>query len=199
MNHRAALILAAGFSNRMGAPKALLKTADNRTFAEYLTDGYIRAGCEPVILVIQPGIEIPGLNTEKVSIVSNPAPELGRSLSIKLGIQKLPGYRSCFLHNVDNPYLSADLIQKLAGCEEENSWCVPFYDQKGGHPVLLGRKIVETLKSMPEIGDLRSILKNFNKIAVPFSNSNILLNINTIDDYHQFLKMESDSIVVNNP
>lgn len=193
MNHLAALILAAGFSSRMGAPKALLKMADGHTFAGYLTDGYIRAGCDPVILVIQPGIEIPGLNTEKVSIVSNSAPELGRSHSIKLGIQKLSGHCSCFIHNVDNPCLSSELIQKLAGCEEENSWCVPVYDHKGGHPVLLGRKVVETLKSMPEIGDLRSILKNFNKISVPFSNSNILLNINTIDDYHLLLKMEFDS------
>lgn len=193
MNHRAALILAAGFSSRMGTPKALLKMANGRTFAAYLTDEYIHAGCDPVILVIQPGIEIPGLNTEKVSIVSNPAPELGRSHSIKLGIQKLSGHRSCFIQNVDNPFLSAELIQKLTDCEEENSWCVPVYDQKGGHPVLMGRKIVETLKSMPEIGDLRSILKNFNKIAIPFSNSNILLNINTIDDYHLLMKMEFDS------
>lgn len=193
MNQRAALIPAAGFSSRMGSDKALLKMADGSTFAASLAEGYLRMGCNPVVLVIRPGIEIPDLNAEKVTIVRNPAPELGRSRSIRMGLEKLPGHRACYIHNIDNPYLSADLLQLLSSHGDENSWCVPVYDQKGGHPVLLGRKIVETLKSIPEIGDLRSILKNFNKIAVPFSNSNILLNINTIDDYHLLLKMEFDS------
>jgi CTP:molybdopterin cytidylyltransferase MocA len=188
MNKVAALIPAAGFSSRMGAPKALLRMADGRTFAGYLTQKYLLAGCNPVILVIQPGIEIPDLNSHQVTIVRNPQPELGRSHSIHLGIEKVPHNCACFLHNIDSPYLSEDLLKKLSDCEEESSYCVPVYESRGGHPVLLGKKIVKTLRNNQTTDDFRMILKNFRKTEVKFLNNHILLNINTFQDYEKWKK-----------
>lgn len=188
----AALILAAGFSERMGSPKALLMWNHSTTFLEKIIREYLNAGCEPVICIVNQQVlpscksmqAIPG-----VKIILNRHPERGRMHSVKLGLEYAVKRPYCFVQNVDNPFIREQVIRTLLAFAGPGSWCSPVYQQTSGHPVLLPKKIMEQI--IQRSGDnttLREILRSFPEKAVPINDDSVLRNINTPEDYRMLIK-----------
>jgi CTP:molybdopterin cytidylyltransferase MocA len=182
----AAIILAAGSSNRMGTPKALLRHASGTSFARYLLNCFGLYGCSPVILVVAAGNDFPELHMGSHILVVNQNPEKGRSHSIHLGIQYIPPGFACFIHNVDNPFLSPELLDELVSRFAPGQYTVPVFQGRGGHPVLLGRCIVDVLKKSDPSVDFRETLNDFARVEAPFNSGQILININTQQDFTQY-------------
>jgi molybdenum cofactor cytidylyltransferase len=112
----------------------------------------------------------------------------GRSWSIKLGINRVPGGSGCFIQNIDNPFADKALLATMHSTLKADGYVVPVFSGKRGHPVLLGSRVVDSIRSREEEFDFRDVLKRFTRIEVPFEGEGILWNINTPGEYERFMK-----------
>ena len=189
--HFAALILAAGYSGRMGMSKAFLPYDANRTFLEKIVSEYLTFGCAPVGVVLnKQGMELyekmQPRHKDKITAILNPAPEKERFFSVQTGLKALNFKGSVFLHNVDNPFLTRDILEALASASKENIYVVPTYHEDGGHPILLSQEIVKALIETSDYEqNLRVFLESYDQIPVPVNNPDILANINSPQEYER--------------
>jgi CTP:molybdopterin cytidylyltransferase MocA len=118
----AAVILAAGASQRFGSPKALLRIG-GRTMLEVVTDTATAAGLAPVIVVAPSGMPTPGT----AHVVSNDLPAAGMSRSLRLGLSSVPGEAEAAVVLLgDQPTVTVDHLKQLDG------W-------RGGTPIVATR------------------------------------------------------------
>jgi CTP:molybdopterin cytidylyltransferase MocA len=183
------IIPAAGNSGRMGSDKALLPYGNGLSFAENLIKSYSESGAQPVVVVVNNTLDLSGFDPSQLVTVVNERTDWGRSYSILLGTKRIPKDCACFLHNIDNPLIGTELLRLLLSTNMPDSYCVPVYQGRGGHPVLLGKRIVEYLQKLDEMLDFREVLKQFKRIEVLYPDERILWNINTPADYKKFLEM----------
>lgn len=188
------VIPGAGLSKRMGRSKLFLKHPDGKTFVEHLTSTYMRFGCETVVLVVNHNDFLPAKDVLhpylNVHIIVNKTPEEDRMLSLLMGMSALNSATHCFIHNIDNPFISQSLLHKMATCVEDNTYVVPTYNKKNGHPLLIGKGITEKLKRLEaKGGHLKELLLNFSCTYMEVSHREILLNINTEKDYWSYLSL----------
>jgi len=191
----ATIILASGFSERMGEPKALLKWDETTTFLEKIINEYTKAGCKRIICMInhitEPlcrDLKIPS----NVTFVINEHPEWGRFYSLRLASMAAKERDFCFIQNVDNPFVTVEVIEKLYAQRNPDAWCSPVYEQKGGHPVLLPQVVIEKIAQIKENDfTLRDILKHYQKIEVEIDTETILRNINTPEEYSSYFENQS--------
>ena len=186
-----AVILASGLSERMGQPKALLQWDNSITFLEKIVNEYSKAGCTEIIYVINKKIEpfCKDLNLPtEAKPVMNLHPEWGRFYSIKIGTQEAKDCDFCFIQNVDNPFVDVEIIKTIYSERNSEAWCSPVYKEKGGHPILLPKWIIQ---KMPQINDndtsLLDFLNPFKRIKIEAPNDLILRNLNKPEDYIRFL------------
>ncbi len=189
----AAIIPAAGNSGRMGTSKALLAMGHGMTFARHLVDFFRLYGCNPVALVVNDLFDSISFHSKNLKIVLNQNPEKGRSWSIHLGLKQVPEGYACFIQNIDNPFLDNDLLDKMLEHLPADGYAVPVFRQHGGHPVLIGSKVADFFRNHPDDSDFRKGLLQFTRVEVPFPDERILWNINTPDDYQQFLQRNRNS------
>ncbi|MFA6402079.1 MAG: NTP transferase domain-containing protein [Salinivirgaceae bacterium] len=192
MNSFVALILSAGTSERMGTPKALLTYSNGVTFIEQIVEKYLEAGTERIVLVINPSLSqiinlMPFCQNHQVMVVENKEPEKGRIHSIKLGMEKL-NELPFFIQNVDNPFVTVDLLNRMLPELQPNKYVSPFYKGSGGHPILISHEIALQLKGCDLKTPLNLFLANYEQIKMEQGNSDILVNINTPDDYRAAFK-----------
>jgi len=189
-----ALILAAGYSHRLGIPKFSLLYDENTTFLEQIANQYHVFGCNDIIAVLNPqGIEL--LHNEypllasKVSVVENYFPELGRFYSIKIGLSACNAKLPVFIHNVDNPYVDQDILNKLIMNLSNADYSYPAFMNKGGHPVIISERIVQSILSEPTDDlNLKEYLKRFKQSLVRVEDERVTYNVNTPEDYEYIKK-----------
>lgn len=208
--HVAALVLAAGFSGRMGLPKAFLPYDPNRTFLEKIISEFLEFGCSSVAVVLnEEGMKryekMQLQHKENITAILNPAPEKERFFSVQTGLKALNFKGPVFLHNVDNPLLTQDVLRALSTAFKESAglaqslsrdigasawaptapiYMTPTYRNEGGHPVLLSQEIVKALIKTPDCEqNLRAFLQQFDRIPVPVDEPNVLVNINAATEY----------------
>ncbi|HPT03438.1 MAG TPA: nucleotidyltransferase family protein [Bacteroidales bacterium] len=185
-----AVILASGLSERMGQPKALLKWDDSMTFIRKIVGEYVKAGCENVVCTVNRFIQPRCLSPDtfpNVKFVMNEHPEWGRLYAVKSGLAVLKDTSFCFIQNVDNPHITADIIRKMLENADPEAWCSPVYQGKSGHPVLLPGRITDQILQLTDPDTtLRDVLDLFPKKVVEMEDDAILKNINTPEDYRNF-------------
>jgi molybdenum cofactor cytidylyltransferase len=180
------VIPAAGLSGRMGKDKALLPFGNGLCFAENLIKSFNLYGCKPVVLVVNETFNSAQLKSCDCIPVINHNLNLGRSYSIHLGLQLIPKGTSCFIHNIDNPFIEKKLLDNLLKAIDDDGYTVPVFEGKRGHPILLGKSAAEHLRKQPFSMDFREELKKFPRIEVSWPDKRILWNINTPEDYIRF-------------
>jgi CTP:molybdopterin cytidylyltransferase MocA len=186
------IILSSGLSQRMGKPKALLNWDDSTTFLEKIIDEYYRASLGKIICMINRIIE-PACRSMKmpgnVKFIVNEHPEWGRFYSIKSGTAEAKDSDFCYIQNVDNPFISIKTIEALFEKRDPGAWCSPVYSGKNGHPVLLPGIILKEISRIENLDTILSdILKKYRVNRVEVDDEAILRNINTPDDYLNFIK-----------
>jgi molybdenum cofactor cytidylyltransferase len=188
-----AIILAAGNASRMGNPKWQLKMPNGEPFYQFLCNRYKLLGCETVLVTNSHDYEtiIRENQSNSFSIAINKRVDLGRLYSLQCGLKLLSDKKLYFIQNIDNPYVSNDLITQLIEGVTEHDFALPEYQGRGGHPLIISKAIAEKINQITEpYPDLREVLGQFKGNRIPFNNPNILLNINTPEDYERFLHIE---------
>ena len=186
------IILCGGESSRMNSPKAFLEI-DGITLLERITNIYCSAKfLNPVIILNHRFFANPWLDTiNKLSIKSvvlkNQFPDLGRSHSIRLGLYLMKDKSFCFIQNIDNPDIGTELLNKMMDARDENAYIVPANNGISGHPILIGKKIIEHLAAL-KLSNwiLKDELKKFKKITIDATENNVLLNLNTERDWLKY-------------
>ncbi len=191
------IILAAGNSERMGYPKFTNIYDNNISFLENIIFSYKKLGINKIVVVINSEnkkyIEKNNINLGDSKLIINKYPEKGRFYSIITGLKYFSDEKAIFLHNSDNPFAEKDVLEKLIENISNKNFVVPYYNQKGGHPILISKKIVDEIKiEKDESKNFKEVLKKFSKKIIVVNSNKILLNINTPEDYIIFRKNISD-------
>ena len=161
-----AILLSAGESSRMGSLKALLPWQGS-TLIQYQINALRDAGASEVVVVggyksdqILPSIE----NEPGVVVISNPNYYLGKTTSIKAGLENLSSQSNTILIlAVDQPRPMM-LLSKLisAHINSGKSITMPVFNGKSGHPILFSSSLMPELMNITEETEgLRAISRRY--------------------------------------
>jgi molybdenum cofactor cytidylyltransferase len=190
-----ALILSAGNSTRMGFPKALLKFDNEYTFIEKIIRQYQDFKCSRICTVVN--IENQYLYDEMKSDIRNSTeklinkyPEKGRFSSLKIGFSAMYDMDYIFIQNIDNPFAGIILLESLLSQIEDFDYCVPVFENRGGHPILVKNKIAKSAQNQPDDSILKDFLSQFSRKNIKTNSAEILLNINNAEEFEKYQKKE---------
>ncbi|RPI60730.1 MAG: nucleotidyltransferase family protein [Planctomycetaceae bacterium] len=184
-----AVVLAAGYSRRMGAFKPLLPFGSG-TILEQTIDNLRQAGIEhPVVVTGHRSEEITLLLARKgLDTVFNPDFEDGMFSSLQAGIKMLtPETRAFFVQPGDMPLIRPDTLRSLAESFKRQPAIVsyPVFNGRRGHPPLLAVELTESLSTWKGQGGLRAFLQPYRDRAgeTAVNDEGILLDLDNQDDY----------------
>jgi molybdenum cofactor cytidylyltransferase len=153
MSKIAPVILAAGDSRRMGHPKALLPLGEETFITRILSTLQGLHLANPCVVLGSHASQIQeSLRGWNVEVVINPHPEHGQISSLKLAVERLDrSAKACLVWPVDQPAVSADLIEKLVRLFERSGalLVLPRCAERRGHPAIFSRAIFEELLALP--------------------------------------------------
>lgn len=211
-----ALLLAAGESERMGTPKALLPWGGRPLLAHQL-EALQRSRVDECIVVLGRAADrlrslvrpIPRWPGWKTRAVINPRPGDGKSSSIQAGLAALSRPPDAILiAAVDQP-LEAPLVDALLATAEkewtlprDGVWpgrriVVPTFDGKRGHPPLFHGSLLSELLGVSEATEgLRRVVRRIPErvLEMPWQRSGILLNLNAPADLEALREGDSSSL-----
>ena len=190
----AGIILAAGESERMGSPKALL-TIGEKTFTGHIKDNLIEAGVKPVLIIL--GYEADTIQkhigSERAVILLNMDYSKGQLTSIQCGVQYLENHPAtgALICPVDTPLFSSKLVQKIVGEGEkdEKGIIIPTFDGRRGHPAFFAKRFFNEILSAPLDQGARWVIRQHPEEVqeIPTDETGILQNINTPEDYKDYI------------
>ena len=186
----AALILAAGESERFGGfPKALLHTGE-RTAVRRIAETVLDEGFDPVKVVAGAhrgpiAHEVRGLPVEVVDAENWYE---GRTASIQAGLESLPADHDILFWPVDHPFVAQRTVETLVAVGREDPfgvWFIPTYEGRGGHPVLWRSVVRPHILELRTDAPLRSLLPEFGPQVRRFSVDDpaVVANVDTPEEY----------------
>jgi CTP:molybdopterin cytidylyltransferase MocA len=173
---RAAIILAAGASERMGSPKALLQWRGS-TLIEHAIQTARVAGADQIVVVVGPATRHVRLDA---TTVFNPTPESGRSASIRLGAETISGTPAGILvQSVDQPVEAEVVTALFQAIEGEAEVAVPTYQARRGHPVCVAGQLLGELREVSEASaGLRAVVRRHVVTEVQVATESVVWNLN---------------------
>ncbi|MCP3898488.1 MAG: molybdenum cofactor cytidylyltransferase [Desulfobacteraceae bacterium] len=193
----AGIILAAGSSSRMGSVKQLLPFRD-KTLLDHVIDNAQKSLLDEVVLVLGHCSDkiIQSLDLQDASsrlkIVINNEYEKGQSSSLKKGLENIS--TNCdgamFLLG-DQPLVTDTIINELLNAFDSSDLpiVIPYCNEKRGNPVIIAKALFFRLKSLSADAGARVLFKELENeiLKVPFSDTAILEDIDTKDDYKKLI------------
>jgi molybdenum cofactor cytidylyltransferase len=189
----AGVILAAGASSRMGRDKALLPWRDG-TFLS----ATIRA-LQPVteLVIVVAGANAAGLepiaDSQAAFLVVNRNPQQGQFSSLQVGLQEVlnRGRDAAIITLVDRPPPEVETIEQLkvvflAG--DEQVWAVvPEFGGKHGHPIVIGREMIEAFLRAPVHSSARDVEHAYQAHIryFPVNDPLVVANVDTPEDFEK--------------
>ncbi len=184
-----AIIMASGFSSRMGKNKLLMKYND-KFLIEYTLDVISKCNFKDRVIVTQYKIIKEIGEKLNFKVVINQHPNKGQSESIKLGIKNSNESKGYMFFVADQPLLERKDIEKLIDVfNEDTSYIViPKYKEHYGNPVIYPKKYKKDILNLEGDNGGKSIIKASNKIKYVNVCENTLFDIDNIDDFNNLLK-----------
>lgn len=184
----AAVLLAAGRSERMGAFKPLLPFG-KKTVIESCID-YLRAGGVDTIVVVvghRDGEVRERLERYSVIFALNPDPSSEMADSIRCGVEKLPdNVAATLIALVDHPAVDAKVVATLINEWKKGAkFIIPTWQGRGGHPVLVDLSFRSELESLGPVSGLKSLFDDHRESVrrIEVSSPYIARDMDTWDDY----------------
>ncbi|HEV2113496.1 MAG TPA: nucleotidyltransferase family protein [Terriglobales bacterium] len=186
------VILAAGESSRMGHDKALLPWRGN-TFLGAAIES-LQPHCDLVAVVGGANAESlkPVIYSRGAFLLVNPHPEQGQFSSLHVGVQDVlnRGRDAAIITLVDRPAASPTTVGELRNAFLETcaagSWAVvPEYEGKHGHPIVVGREMIQRFLDAPATSNAREVEHAAQKMIryVPVNDANVTANVDTPEEY----------------
>ena len=178
------VILAAGRSSRLGKPKALIEV-EGVSLSSRILSRLAKVGLRPIVVTREELVENIRDSVGDIEIIINEEPELGRTGSVKKGLnylkEKKVGDQGILIVPVDRPGFSISTLELLISMK--SSSC-PSSGGKGGHPLIVDVDDIEKILEAPSDSPLNSIIKP-KKIDV--EDEFLHMNLDTQKDVDDFL------------
>jgi len=187
-----AILLAAGESTRMGAPKPLLDWG-GQTLIEYQIAQLRQPPIDDVVValghraeVIRPLAESAGARV----VINEVYQRKGRAGSLRAAARAVPdNTRAVLVLSVDQPRPHA-VIKRLVEIHQqaENLISVPSFEGKRGHPPVLDGWLLPDLRTVRErTQGIRALIERYEAsvVEIPFDSDVVLLDINSLDEYEE--------------
>lgn len=187
-----AVIMASGFSKRMGENKLLLPYR-GKTLIENTLDKVIECGFYDIVLVAQDEKVLKIGNSRGVKAINNERAELGQSQSIKLGIMNSREADGYAFFTGDQPLINIETIKYLMESfyKSKNSIIVPRNNEKRGTPVIFPREFKSELLSLEgDMGGKQIISKHMDVVNfIEVGSELYLFDIDTEEDYKKLINI----------
>jgi molybdenum cofactor cytidylyltransferase len=184
-----AVVLAAGESRRMGQSKQLLPWGATTILGQTLRNLKESSVFDVVVVVGAEAEQVAAeAHQEDVPTIHN-AQYAAREMlsSLQIAVRQLPQNRSAVLVVLaDQPRVSAEVIDQLlhAYAQGRGTIVAPAFDGRRGNPVLIDRLHFPELLALPPGSAPRHLLQRHAVHQVPVPTSDVLQDIDTVDDYH---------------
>ena len=189
-----AIILASGFSKRMGTNKLLLPF-NNITLIQHTLHKILECNFSDIILVARENIILDLCKATNINGIYNDNAEVGKSSSIKIGIQNSPTCQGYMFFTGDQPLLDTDTINLILRTFENNKdkIIVPIYKGTKGNPVIFPSKLQWELLALTGDNGGRDILHKYvqDTIFVEAKNEYALWDIDSPEDYQKLIKLQN--------
>ncbi len=189
----AAIILAAGASQRMGTPKALLDL-HGETFVARLTR-VMGANCGSITVVLgNHADQIRPLVPNRARVVVNPDPDRGQLSSLQTALAEVPSEATgiAFIP-VDCPAVSEATVSTLsevfARRDPSTLFVIPRMDGKRGHPVFAARSVADEFLALAPTDKASEIVHRHIPATryVDVNDPGIFADIDTPEAYRRLL------------
>jgi xanthine dehydrogenase accessory factor len=187
---RAAVLLAAGASTRMGAVKALLD-AGGRPLVRAVCERLLEAGCDRIIAVLghhRQAIEPELPKSDAIRVVVNPDPDRGQVSSMALGLRAAAdeGAPFALVALVDQPPVDRACIEVVAraAAVEPSAVHLPTFGAARGHPSALPTALASELSAARPGEGARDVIARLG-VPVrehPVDDPGIALDLDTPED-----------------
>lgn len=192
-----AVVLAAGFSSRMGSLKALLPLGPHSAIERVINLFHQNNVQDVVVVTGYSGEKLSHhLKTAGVRTVHNPDYESGMFSSVQTGVRGIAkGSDGFFLQPVDIPLVrpyTIDLLRQVSACNP-GRLVHPRFAGKRGHPPLIPAAVIPEILSWGGDGGLRGCLARHDACALSVDTPDrfILADMDTPDDYRRLLAENS--------
>jgi len=191
----AAIVLAAGKSERLGRPKAMLLLR-GKTFLDNILEAILRSSINPTVVVVgHHRDEIASRVPLPAKVAFNPDYEKGMVTSFQTGIRALPADVSgALLFLVDHPVIEPGTIEALTTKAAPDRIVVPIFNGRRGHPVLFGSHILQEILALGSDQGANIVVRKDpgRVIEAPVKSAGILVDVDTPEDF-QKLQNEHES------
>jgi molybdenum cofactor cytidylyltransferase len=190
----AALVLSAGFSERMGDFKPLMMlggmTVLERVIRLFQSTGIIRIH---VVVGHRAPELIPLIDRWGARSIMNPQYPSGMFASIVAGVDSIhKGTDAFFVLPVDIPLVRPATLRTLMDASQAGAGtiCHPTFHKRRGHPPLIGRRHIEAIMGWRGQGGLKAALECCEEYAidVPVADEFILQDMDTPEDHRRLNK-----------
>ena len=191
-----AIILASGYSRRMGRNKLLLQYK-GKMLIEHTIE-VIKQCCFLEVAIVAREEEIIKIGKRNgLKVIKNKNAVKGISESVKLGVTHTTETDGYMFFTADQPFLDKDTINELIYefKEASNYIIIPRCDGRRGNPVIFPYTFKEDfLKLEGDVGGKIIINKNLDKVKfVEIHDSTKLFDIDTNENYEYILKLEENN------
>ncbi len=179
-----AIILAAGASERLGEPKALVQLTNGLTLVEFMANILHSYQLDVIVVTREKLVQPIGhiLKELGAEIVLNRDPEAGRTGSIQCGLRSI-GSGPVLITPVDRPGFGSETIEAML---KAGTTACPVYGGRGGHPIALSASDCErVLKAAPDTPLHDLIEPQRIEVDAP----HLHLNIDTKEDVEELLRI----------
>jgi CTP:molybdopterin cytidylyltransferase MocA len=182
----AAIVLAAGMSQRMGRHKPLLPIGD-RAMIAHVVDAFASAHVSPIYVVT--GFESPNvmasLGSRQVVQVHNAEYRDGMLSSVKCGVRSARNAMNFFISLGDQPFISPSTLCEMERSSFDAPIVRPSYRGKHGHPLLVASRFADEILALGDGETLSDFMKRhtseINEIDV--DDPAVVEDIDTPEDY----------------
>lgn len=180
-----AIIMASGLSERMGTNKLLLELKGKKLF-EYVFDLMGVSEIDEVIVVSSYAEILDEADKRGFVSIYNDNNKVGKSSSIKLGIENTDLDSAMMFFVADQPLLSPETVQKLIDAYKENEYITyPRTEKRRGAPVIFSNKYRDALLNLEYDEGGMILVEGENKNEVLIDDISELWDIDTYNNLQE--------------